>query len=45
MLAVSREGVLDKQTTAYDDLLDALHLSPKNYLPLPHLRKKRKEAS
>jgi hypothetical protein len=45
MLAVSRDGVLDKQTTAHDDLLDALRLSLKFYLPMLPLRKKRKEAS
>ena len=41
--AVARDGVLDKQTTAHDDFLDTLRLSLKYYLPLPRLRKKRKE--
>jgi hypothetical protein len=44
ILAVARDRVLDKQTTAHDDLLDALRLSLKYYFPLPPLRKKRKEA-
>jgi len=37
MLAVSRDGALDKQTTAYDDLLDALSLSLKNIIYHCHL--------
>jgi hypothetical protein len=33
--AVATEGVLDKQMTAHDDVLDALRLSLKYYLPPP----------
>ena len=33
--AVATEGVLDKQMTAHDDVLDALRLSLKHYLPPP----------
>jgi hypothetical protein len=33
--AVATEGVLDKQMTAHDDILDALRLSLKYYLPPP----------
>ena len=33
--AVARDGVLDKQITAHDDLLDALRLSVKYYQPSP----------
>ena len=28
--AVNNEGALDKESTTYDDILDALRLSPKN---------------
>lgn len=35
--AVATDGVLDKQMTAHDDLLDALRLSLKYYLPPPSL--------
>lgn len=31
--AVATDGVLDKQLTAHDDVLDALRLSLKYYLP------------
>jgi len=37
--AVAREGVLDKQTTAHDDLLDGLRLSLKYYLLPPPMPK------
>jgi len=33
--AVATEGILDKQMTAHDDVLDALRLSLKYYLPPP----------
>jgi hypothetical protein len=29
-IAVDNEGALDKESTTYDDILDALRLSPKN---------------
>jgi hypothetical protein len=41
--AVARDGILDKQITAHDDILDALRLSLKYYLPPPTISMKKEE--
>jgi hypothetical protein len=41
--AVARDGILDKQTTAHDDLFDSLRLSLKYFLPPPLPKKKEQQ--